>query len=234
MEPIVRPGTTERDTTASSLNEAWHAPLHKVTVLSKVTAAIVFIALPFVGFWVGMNVEKASQLPEVTIYDTPVELTTAPPKAPLDTVAAEIPLPSAALSLPTSSSLVKAETGIFRGYLNTYSYTEETQSGSQEEPFTYTCNTFVITEGDVSMFEVPPDVEGGLVPVKRPQPLGLLEIYLGGPEEFENEHSVMTRKALLSSSATAPVYVAITDYVFNAGKGLMPCERQIDMLSTAD
>ncbi len=38
--------------------EPWHAPLNKVTLLSKITAAIVFIALPFVGFWFGFNFSK--------------------------------------------------------------------------------------------------------------------------------------------------------------------------------
>lgn len=44
--------------------ESVMAPLSKVTVLSKVTAAIVFIALPFVGFLVGM---QYSNLPSDTL-----------------------------------------------------------------------------------------------------------------------------------------------------------------------
>jgi hypothetical protein len=229
--------TAPHDTTQPAVviqKDPWHAPLSKVTVLSKVTAAIVFITLPFVGFWLGMNIERLSPSPMVTIDDKSVAVPTAPSVARPDTVNAEPPLPSSVLSLPTSSFLVKAETGIFRGYLSTYSITEYTQPGSQDEPLTHTCNTFVITEGDVSMFENPPGVEGATVLVERPQPLGLLEIYLGDADSFENQYSEITRKALLSSSATAPVYVAITDYVFNGGKGLAPCESQIEMLSTAN
>jgi hypothetical protein len=46
--------------------EVWHAPLNRVTTLSKITAAIVFITLPFVGFWVGMQYGQDVNEPTVS------------------------------------------------------------------------------------------------------------------------------------------------------------------------
>lgn len=42
--------------------ESWHAPLNKVTSVSKVLAAIIFITLPILGFFLGM--QYASVIPE--------------------------------------------------------------------------------------------------------------------------------------------------------------------------
>lgn len=64
MEPA-----TPTDPAVSTSNESWHAPLSKVTWLSKITAAIVFITLPFVGFWVGYNnAPQAEIIAPIEIY----------------------------------------------------------------------------------------------------------------------------------------------------------------------
>ncbi len=43
--------------------ESWHAPLNKVTLVSKILAAVVFIVLPFVGFWLGQMYAPSSAVP---------------------------------------------------------------------------------------------------------------------------------------------------------------------------
>lgn len=91
----------ENPAVVTTSTEPWHAPLNRVTVLSKITAAIVFITLPFVGFWVGYD---NAQLTEIVV---PVEsgLVTNTLKG---SVPVELPenneVPSTAVS--TSSSTV--------------------------------------------------------------------------------------------------------------------------------
>ncbi len=43
--------------------ESWHAPLNKVTLVSKILAAIIFITLPFAGFWLGQMYVPISAVP---------------------------------------------------------------------------------------------------------------------------------------------------------------------------
>ncbi|MBY0309541.1 hypothetical protein K2Q16_00105 [Patescibacteria group bacterium] len=47
--------TTSKDTSANAQKESWHAPLNKPTSLSKITAAVVVIVLPFFGFFLGVQ-----------------------------------------------------------------------------------------------------------------------------------------------------------------------------------
>ena len=43
--------------------ESWHAPLNKVTLVSKILAGVVFVILPFVGFWLGQMYAPSSVAP---------------------------------------------------------------------------------------------------------------------------------------------------------------------------
>lgn len=82
-----------------SVAEAWHAPLNKVTVLSKVTAAIVFITLPFVGFWVGYTQapvkEVGKEVPDAAINTLPQEFQPPSFNEPTDTTVMSGFVPSA-------------------------------------------------------------------------------------------------------------------------------------------
>lgn len=65
METSPQPAP-EANTVLSDMKEPWHAPLNRVTTVSKILAAVVFITLPFVGFWLGMGWgEKMSEVPVV-------------------------------------------------------------------------------------------------------------------------------------------------------------------------
>jgi uncharacterized membrane protein YjjP (DUF1212 family) len=60
---------TTASTTAvgSTSKEDWHAPLNKVTSLSKIVAAVVVIILPFLGFFLGVQYASSGELPFVGI-----------------------------------------------------------------------------------------------------------------------------------------------------------------------
>jgi hypothetical protein len=55
----------------TALKDPWYAPLNRVTVLSKVIAVIVFITLPFVGFWVGYNYTPREEVLPIERLATP-------------------------------------------------------------------------------------------------------------------------------------------------------------------
>lgn len=94
MEP-----SSPAEQSVGSVAEAWHAPLNKVTVLSKVTAAIVFITLPFVGFWVGYTQapvkEVGKEVPDAAINTLPQEFQPPSFNEPTDTTVMSGFVPSA-------------------------------------------------------------------------------------------------------------------------------------------
>lgn len=49
----MEPKTPDQSQPVTTTTEPWHAPLNRVTTVSKILAAVVFISLPFVGFWLG-------------------------------------------------------------------------------------------------------------------------------------------------------------------------------------
>ncbi len=55
--------------------ESWHAPLNKVTLVSKILAAIIFITLPFAGFWFGLSQQFFEEAPVPVIVDSATILT---------------------------------------------------------------------------------------------------------------------------------------------------------------
>lgn len=46
---------SNKTTPVSTNKESWHAPLNKVTPVSKIAAATVAIILPFLGFFLGIQ-----------------------------------------------------------------------------------------------------------------------------------------------------------------------------------
>lgn len=46
---------TKETPAEATLSEPWHAPLNRVTTFSKYFALALFIILPFVGFWLGVE-----------------------------------------------------------------------------------------------------------------------------------------------------------------------------------
>jgi hypothetical protein len=78
--------------------EKWHTPLARATSLSKYFAMVLFVVLPFVGFWLGM--EYASH--EYT--GVVVQRKTNPPVT-------ERPVPESAIELPTNNHRFAGEEG---------------------------------------------------------------------------------------------------------------------------
>lgn len=62
--------TTQSATVAQK--ESILAPLHKVTIVSKLLAAVVFITLPFVGFWMGMQSSLNTMSVPVAVIGDPI------------------------------------------------------------------------------------------------------------------------------------------------------------------
>jgi hypothetical protein len=64
--------TTQPEAEGTQLQGAkWHAPLTTVTTLSKALAVIIFIALPFIGFWFGMQYGAQSNSYESLVVEVP-------------------------------------------------------------------------------------------------------------------------------------------------------------------
>jgi len=76
------------------------APLNKVTSLSKGLAAIVFIALPFVGFWLGMNYRSGEFVSgvEITGITDPTSGVAVIKKDTIDKVSFDIELANPTIS----------------------------------------------------------------------------------------------------------------------------------------
>ncbi len=202
--------------------------LFEVTTVSKVLAAILFITLPFVGFWIGTKYTNE-------IYSD-VQLVTVP------TVANEVKQPQQPqivpatqgnigtiekLVIPENSSWVSAQTGIFKGYLSKKILREGEFLGvvSEGEDF-ITCDTFTITEGDLSIFKyLDGDKYLSVTQDKLPY-----EIYIGNGD-IKNLPE-MTQDALRKSSPTTPVLAAITEYVNSGSKGLDTCESEVELFIT--
>lgn len=70
----MQPTSSEETTPAvnSAQKESILAPLHKVTPVSRVLAAVVFIALPFLGFWLGAKSNVNNVPPAVSVVVDPV------------------------------------------------------------------------------------------------------------------------------------------------------------------
>jgi len=58
MEPTQNNIDQTNQVETDQSNPSWHAPLNRITSTSKVLAAIIFIALPFVGSWIGYQYGK--------------------------------------------------------------------------------------------------------------------------------------------------------------------------------
>jgi len=50
--------------------ETWYAPLNKVTPLSKYLAMLLFVSLPFLGFWIGFEYKESQY---ITVYSKPTQ-----------------------------------------------------------------------------------------------------------------------------------------------------------------
>jgi hypothetical protein len=196
--------------------------LFEVTTVSKTLAALLFITLPFAGFWIGtkysINPENyiyTSTIPEVDDFEqTPQNET---PIVPTENV-------SEGLTIPEGGTLLSAETGIFKGYLSKNVLNENEVLGDVAEGETVTCDTFTITEGDLSMFYRFTE-EGS--PVSLTQNELPYEIYIGNGDI--TSLPVMTQDALRKSSPSSPIYAAITEYFSSAGKGLDTCESEVEI-----
>ncbi|MCA9360637.1 hypothetical protein KC730_01960 [Candidatus Kaiserbacteria bacterium] len=76
MEPEISQTTQTENSNSSEMKESWYTPLTKITPLSKYLTLFLFLALPFLGFWIGVEFRSTSvinQLPEIVqeIVETP-------------------------------------------------------------------------------------------------------------------------------------------------------------------
>lgn len=201
----------ERTSTQTTSTESIIAPLHKVTPVSKYLALALFIALPFVGGVVGYTVALNPAV------DMPVRMEPIAEATSDDSVT----IPSASLQVPENSYLKSARTEIMKGYYTKKVIPNEAVMGNIPEGDIFTCDAFVITEGDVSALYTT-DAQGELVSLTQEQlPYTILI-------REEATWPWMWAGVLLTSSSTNQIYAAVTDIVSYGGKGLDTCEPSIE------
>lgn len=196
--------------------------LFEVTTVSKSLAAVLFVTLPFVGFWIGTKYSKEinSDAQMVTVPRIVNEV-----KQPQNVPATqEIIGDIEKLTIPENSLWVSAQTGIFKGYLSKKILREGEFLGvvPKGEDFV-TCDTFTITEGDLSIFKYfDGDKYLSVTQDKLPYVINI------GDGDIKNLPQ-MTQDVLSKSSPTTPVLTAITEYVNSGGKGLGACESEVEL-----
>ena len=198
--------------------------LFEVTTASRVLAAILFITLPFIGFWIGTKYSKEINS-EVQIVTIPSSVNEVPKPQNIIT-AVENTGVIKSLSIPEDSFWLSAQTGIFKGYLSKKVLGKDEVLGDLTEGETVTCDTFTITEGDLSIFKyLDGDKYLSVTQDKLPY-----VIYIGDGD-IKNLPA-MTQDALIKSSPTTPALAAITEYVNSGGKGLDTCESEVELFIT--
>lgn len=130
---------------------------------------------------------------------------------------------SSAAPMPENDYLISARTGIFKGYLRKKELSRDEIRGFLPKGETLTCDVFVITEGDMSMFYEWPR-EGGMATLSE-EDLPY-ELYIGNGDIRTLPET--TQEVLLDSSASRQVYAAITEYVTTIGKDRDTCETTIE------
>lgn len=126
------------------------------------------------------------------------------------------PETSQMLELPKNQTLISAKTGVFKGYLTQKEFPPSMSLLPE------TCDVFVITEGDLSMFYTFSGPEDGdWIPLTNQElPYALIIDLDQLPQN--------TQDVLRISTEANPVYAVITDYVFTSGKDRTNCESFID------
>ena len=195
--------------------------LFEVTPVPRVLAAILFIILPFVGFWIGTKYSKEINS-DVQMVTTPSTVNEVPKPQNVITVEENTGVIER-LSIPEDSFLVSAQTSIFKGYLSKKVLGKDEVLGDLSEGETVTCDTFTITEGDLSIFKY---LDGDKYKSVTQNELPY-EIYIGDGD-IKNLPE-MTQDVLRKSSPTTPVLTAITEYVNSGGKGLAICESEVEL-----
>ncbi len=193
------------------------APLFKVTSVSKYLALGLFIALPFIGGVLGY----ISAL-QVTV-DTPIAVKPHVRTSDIfsDTNIAVEEGTARSLQIPENSYLKSARTEIMKGYYTKKVIPNEEVMGDIPSGEVFTCDAFVITEGDVSALYTT-DALGELVSLTQDQlPYTVLI-------PAEATWPMMWTEILPESSPDTQIYAAVTEIVTNGGKGLDTCEPTIE------
>ncbi len=195
--------------------------LFEVTTVSKSLAAILFVILPFVGFWIGTKYSKEINS-EVQIVTIPSSVNEVPKPQNVVTTVDNTEVIKG-LAIPEDSFWVSARTDILKGYLSKKVLGKDEVLGDLSEGETVTCDTFTIIEGDLSIFKY----LNGDKYESVGQDMLPYEIYIGDGD-IKNLPQ-MTQDILRKSSPTTPVLTAITEYVNSAGKGLDTCESEVEL-----
>ena len=196
--------------------------LSEVTTLSKTLAAILFIILPFLGFWLGAEYSKKINS-DIQATITPVA-NTKEQTPQNEIIVKESVAVVERLTIPEDDFWISAQTAIFKGYLSKKVLGKDEVMGALSEGETITCDIFTITEGDLGIFY---KYLGEDKIVKVTQDELPYEIYIGNGDVKTLPQ--MTQEILSKSSPTTPVLVAITEYVNSSGKGLDTCESEIEL-----
>jgi hypothetical protein len=206
----------ENNTQETLPKESFIAPLHKVTPLSKILAAVVFILLPFVGAYVGYEL-AGEKTAEISVVNTENKIAIEK-DTDLLFKSARI---SESLEMPKNNYLLSARTEIFKGYYAKKVIPNDEVLGFVSEGEIVTCDAFVITEGDVSLF-YEYDEQGTSNSVTQQQlPYTILIT-------SKTDWPQIWKEVLTDSSIDKQKYAVITNYEMNASKDRDTCEPIID------
>jgi len=196
--------------------------LFEVTTLSKTLAAILFIILPFVGFWVGtIHTQNLNNHNQTVVTQT---IKNQAQEIQKEVTGVEAVKVTKMFDLTENDYWVSAQTGIFKGYLSKKTLGKDEVLGPLLEGETITCDTFTITEGDLSIFYKYAGEDKYVSLTENELPY---EIYIGDGDV--KNLAEITQDVLLKSTPTSTVLVAITEYINKGDIGLYTCESEVEL-----
>ncbi|MES2966865.1 MAG: hypothetical protein V4668_03690 [Patescibacteria group bacterium] len=190
-------------------------PVNQITPVSKYLALALFIILPFLGAYIGYNLQKP-HYQEVVIVEKSSEVNHATTKE----ISAVENATLSPLPLPKNNYLISARSEIFKGYYSKVIIPNEEVNGDTEVSSVITCDVFVITEGDTSIFD------NVLVNYQEFTTQNVLPFSVVIQPELE--WPAMWKEVLNNTSINNQVYAGITNYSMKAGKGYDTCEPTIE------
>lgn len=204
-------------------------PVNQVTTFSKYLALALFVMLPFLGVWVGY--EWAGER-AVSVSENKIEFDSTKENTP--NVSSEINVTSTtSLSIPKNDYLMSAGTKVFKGYYTKKVIPNNEVLGIVKEGEVFTCDAFVITAGDTSLFSRSEMYDNVLRnrygdeyisdPETQPQlPLTILiPDRVNWPQMWEDQN-------LASTSLNSQIYAVVTYYEVDADKDRDTCEPLVD------
>lgn len=193
-------------------------PVNQITPVSKYLALALFVMLPFIGAYVGFNMQGTQSTEIITVEKTPEINIDTVNKLSIDKNAS-----STSITIPKNDYLISARTEIFKGYHSKVLIPNDMVNGITDEDTVVTCDVFVIAEGDKSIFD---NVLEGYKEFNTQNILPFAVVI-----KSDTEWPLMWKEVLENTTVSNQVYAGITNYIYNDGKGRDTCESTIEQFS---